>query len=98
MRSAHDQAAAFKVDKDGLHGLRRDERRPRQAGIRHARIAENGQQRRVLRRRDAHARQFGADPLAQAMLRDLQVVADPIGPRPRRWVSRCGKLVVMQLQ
>ena len=49
MRGAHDQALAFEIDEDPLHGLRRDERRAGQVGVRDARVACNLEQDGVLR-------------------------------------------------
>ena len=78
MRAAHDQASAFEIDEDGLHGLRRHERRASQLGIRDSRVAGDGEQHGVLWRGDAEPREFGIQALPQTMLRDLQVVANPV--------------------
>jgi len=65
MRTARDQASAFEVDEDCLHGLRRHERRSSQLGIRDTRVAGDGEQDGVLRCGDAETREFGIQAVPQ---------------------------------
>ena len=83
MRASHDQTSPFQIDEDRLHGLRRHEGRTSQLGIRNPWIVSDRKQDCVLRRSDAKLTKFGIQALSQSMLRDLQVVADPVDPGSR---------------
>jgi hypothetical protein len=68
----HKQTSTFDIDRDRLHGLRRDERCAIQIGIRDTRIAGDRRQGRILRRRDAKpptapSVAFSSPPILMAM-------------------------------